>query len=70
MAKLGHPLGEVNLTRAAGKYGIIQMVSELGSGRQQRVANHDLQISSNASCSLEELFEAREPGQPLIFQVR
>lgn len=26
MAKLGHPLGEVNITRAAGKAGIIQGV--------------------------------------------
>jgi L-lactate dehydrogenase (cytochrome) len=27
MAKLGHPLGEVNLTKAAGDYGIVQAVS-------------------------------------------
>ena len=26
MAKLGHPLGEVNLTKAAGTQGVIQMV--------------------------------------------
>lgn len=26
MVKLGHPLGEVNLTRAAGHYGLVQMV--------------------------------------------
>jgi L-lactate dehydrogenase (cytochrome) len=26
MAKLGHPLGEVNLTKAAGECGIVQMV--------------------------------------------
>lgn len=26
MAKLGHPLGEVNLTKAAGSEGVIQMV--------------------------------------------
>ena len=26
LGKLGHPDGEVNLTRAAAKYGIIQMV--------------------------------------------
>lgn len=30
MAKLGHPLGEVNLTRAAGECGIIQSVSFRG----------------------------------------
>jgi L-lactate dehydrogenase (cytochrome) len=29
MAKLGHPLGEINITRAAGKAGIIQGVSAL-----------------------------------------
>ena len=27
MAKLGHPLGEINLTRAAGNCGIVQAVS-------------------------------------------
>jgi L-lactate dehydrogenase (cytochrome) len=27
MAKLGHPLGEVNLTKGAGSQGIIQIVS-------------------------------------------
>ena len=27
MARLGHPLGEVNLTKAAGAYGIVQSVS-------------------------------------------
>ena len=27
MAKLGHPLGEVNLTKGAGEYGIVQGVS-------------------------------------------
>lgn len=27
MAKLGHPLGEVNLTKAAGDSGVIQVVS-------------------------------------------
>ncbi|KAJ2920241.1 hypothetical protein MD484_g6, partial [Candolleomyces efflorescens] len=31
LAKLGHPLGEVNLTRAAAKEGIIQMVSSNAS---------------------------------------
>ncbi|KAF7519219.1 hypothetical protein G7054_g13168 [Neopestalotiopsis clavispora] len=51
MAKLGHPLGEVNLTRAAGESGIVQV------------------ISSNASCSLEEIFDARTPDQNLIFQL-
>ncbi|KUL86062.1 hypothetical protein ZTR_06433 [Talaromyces verruculosus] len=51
MAKLGHPLGEVNLTRAAGDWDIVQA------------------ISSNASCSVEEIFEASSEDQPLIFQL-
>ncbi|EFX00064.1 mitochondrial fmn-dependent dehydrogenase [Grosmannia clavigera kw1407] len=51
MAKLGHPLGEVNMTRAAAECGIVQS------------------ISANASCSLEEMFAAREDSQPLIYQV-
>ncbi|KAM0545433.1 hypothetical protein ACHAPJ_011338 [Fusarium lateritium] len=52
MAKLGHPLGEVNLTKAAGSEGIIQMVS------------------TDASCGLEEIFEARKDDQPLFYQLR
>ncbi|KAL5383685.1 hypothetical protein DPSP01_005790 [Paraphaeosphaeria sporulosa] len=51
MAKLGHPLGEVNLTKAAGTSGIVQA------------------ISANASCGLEDMFNARVEGQPLIFQI-
>lgn len=51
MAKLGHPLGEVNLTKAAGRSGIVQA------------------ISANASCGLEEMFNVRLEGQPLIFQL-
>ena len=51
MAKLGHPLGEINLTKAAGNCGVVQA------------------ISANASCGLEEMFNARQEGQPLIFQL-
>ncbi|ORY33735.1 L-lactate dehydrogenase [Naematelia encephala] len=51
MAKLGHPDGEVNLTKGAGNTGIIQC------------------ISSNASCSLEEMSAARQKDQPLFFQL-
>ncbi|WVQ71549.1 hypothetical protein IAR50_001088 [Cryptococcus sp. DSM 104548] len=51
MAKLGHPLGEVNMTRGAGNTGLIQC------------------ISSFASCSIEEITEARKQGQPLFFQL-
>ncbi|KLT43343.1 hypothetical protein CC85DRAFT_258870 [Cutaneotrichosporon oleaginosum] len=51
MAKLGHPLGEINLTRGAGSTGIIQG------------------ISSNASCSMDEMLAEREEGQPLFYQL-
>ena len=51
MAKLGHPDGEVNLTKGAANSGIIQV------------------ISSNASCSLDEMQAARQPNQPLFFQL-
>lgn len=52
LAKLGHPLGEVNITRGCGRSNIIQMVS------------------SNSSCSFEELAKSRvSPGQPLFFQL-
>ena len=51
MARLGHPLGEINLTKGAAQTGIIQG------------------ISSNASCTLEEMCDARSPDQPLIFQL-
>ncbi|ORX39755.1 putative L-lactate dehydrogenase [Kockovaella imperatae] len=51
MAKLGHPDGEVNLTKGAHSTGIIQV------------------ISSNASCSLDELCAVRSSSQPLFFQL-
>lgn len=34
MAKLGHPLGEVNLTKGAGEAGIVQGVSQLSSAAE------------------------------------
>nr|ODN93938.1 L-mandelate dehydrogenase [Cryptococcus depauperatus CBS 7841] len=51
MAKLGHPLGEINLTKGAGICGIVQG------------------ISINASCSLDEIMEARKTDQPVMFQI-
>jgi len=51
MAGLGHPLGEVNITKGAGRTGIIQG------------------ISSNASCTVDEIAEARTEGQPLVYQL-
>ncbi|PWZ02914.1 hypothetical protein BCV70DRAFT_154001 [Testicularia cyperi] len=51
MAKLGHPDGELNLTRGAGKAQIVQG------------------ISANASVGLDEMLDAREPGQAVIYQL-
>ncbi|CAE6360969.1 unnamed protein product [Rhizoctonia solani] len=53
MAGLGDPAGEVNITRGAGKTGIIQG------------------ISSNASCTIDEIADARtdREKQPLFFQL-
>ena len=51
LAKLGHPDGELNLTRAAGSAGIVQG------------------ISANASMGLEEMLDARLPGQPVFYQL-
>lgn len=51
MAKLGHPLGEVNLTRGAGETDMLQV------------------ISSNSSCSLDELVAEKAPDQQLAWQL-
>ncbi|KAK4688969.1 L-lactate dehydrogenase (cytochrome), partial [Tremellales sp. Uapishka_1] len=51
MAKLGHPLGEVNITKGAGECGIVQG------------------ISINASCSLDEIMQARKEDQKVFFQI-
>lgn len=45
LGRLGHPDGEKNLTRAAGRHDIIQMIPTL------------------ASCSFEEIVQARKPNQ-------
>lgn len=72
MAKLGHPLGEVNLTKAAGTHGIIQIVRIPNMKQRARNAcsNICLQVSANASCDLNEIFEAKQEGQHVFYQVR
>jgi isopentenyl diphosphate isomerase/L-lactate dehydrogenase-like FMN-dependent dehydrogenase len=44
MAKLGHPLGEINITRAAGKAGIIQGVRALRDQLHQRQSDFIAQM--------------------------
>ncbi|WAQ88867.1 hypothetical protein PtA15_10A288 [Puccinia triticina] len=51
LGKLGHPMGEKNLTIAAGKQDLIQMIPTL------------------ASCTFDELVQARIPGQTQWYQV-
>ncbi|TFY72153.1 hypothetical protein EVG20_g845 [Dentipellis fragilis] len=51
LGKLGHPDGELNLTRAAAKHGVIQMIPTL------------------ASCSFDEIVDARQPNQTQFLQL-
>jgi L-lactate dehydrogenase (cytochrome) len=63
LGKLGHPEGEVTLTRAAGKHNIIQMV------HCQRRGPTDIQIPTLASCSFDEMVDAAVPGQIQFMQL-
>ena len=68
LARLGHPDGEMNLVRAAGKAGILQGVCHKIKGYEE--ANERApQISNNSSCSIGEIMSAKQPGQQLIFQL-
>lgn len=73
LARLGHPDGEMNLTRAAGAEGILQGVRTQYRAhitiRSQLIQLSLQQISSNASCSLSEITSVLLPTQPLIFQL-
>ncbi|KAA1470388.1 hypothetical protein DENSPDRAFT_836162 [Dentipellis sp. KUC8613] len=51
LGKLGHPDGELNLTRSAAKHGVIQMIPTL------------------ASCSFDEIVDARQPDQVQFLQL-
>ncbi|KAK4685865.1 L-lactate dehydrogenase (cytochrome), partial [Tremellales sp. Uapishka_1] len=67
LGKLGHPEGEVVLTRAAGKHNIIQMVSvfRLRERHRPEIA----QIPTLASCSFDEMVDAAIPGQTQFMQL-
>jgi L-lactate dehydrogenase (cytochrome) len=68
LGKLGHPDGELNLTRAAAKHGVIQMVSE--SSTLSRVDQlRSKKIPTLASCSFDEILDAARPGQVQFFQL-
>lgn len=67
LAGLGHPEGELNITRAAGRAEIIQGVRvHILIGRPLILI---VQISANATYSIEEIAAARVENQPLFYQV-
>lgn len=72
MAGLGAPEGEMNITKGAGKMGIIQGVSNPLCSFVSWLIQYLTKISSNASCTVDEIANARVDSakQPLFFQVR
>lgn len=74
LGKLGHPDGELNLTRAAAKHGVIQMVRfYLSVSDVYTTVPHTRwrisQIPTLASCSFDELVDGAEPGQVQFMQL-
>ena len=78
MGKLGHPDGELCLTRAAAKHGVIQMVIPLpfppppsipSGARTDTSYQRDLQIATLASCSFDDILDAAAPGQTFFLQL-
>lgn len=69
LARLGHPDGEMNLVRAAGKAGILQGVRRHKTKGYEEADELAPQISNNSSCSIAEITSAKQPGQHLIFQL-
>jgi L-lactate dehydrogenase (cytochrome) len=72
LGKLGHPDGELNLTRAGGKHGVIQMVRRLL--HQPLAMSIDAfmrhpQIPTLASCSFDELVDGAIDGQSQFLQL-
>jgi L-lactate dehydrogenase (cytochrome) len=67
LGKLGHPDGELNLTRAAAKHGVIQMV-RLCVGISP-VFKLIMQIPTLASCSFDEIVDTAAPGQVQFLQL-
>lgn len=65
LGKLGHPEGEVALTRAAGKHNVIQMVRS----QPYLTRTHQMQIPTLASCSFDEMVDAAIPGQTQFMQL-
>jgi L-lactate dehydrogenase (cytochrome) len=68
LGKLGHPDGELNLTRAAGKHGVVQMVREF-LFVPRPLFQSTFQIPTLASCGFDEIVDAAQPGQPQWMQL-
>jgi L-lactate dehydrogenase (cytochrome) len=79
MAKLGHPLGEVNLTKAAGQHGIVQCVSANASCSLEEIVAakkdgqdllYQIYIDKNRDISVEILQNVERLGfKAIIFTV-
>ena len=67
IGKLGHPEGEVTLTRAAAKHNVIQMVSLAQIGED--TAHPFSQIPTLASCAFDEMVDAAASGQIQFLQL-
>ncbi|PPQ83617.1 hypothetical protein CVT25_006302, partial [Psilocybe cyanescens] len=68
LGKLGHPDGELNLTRAAAKHNVIQMVFVASFPIQHTlILLH--KIPTLASCSFDEIVDAAQPGQIQFLQL-
>jgi len=77
LAKLGHPLGEANITKGAGKTGIIQMVSSNASLSYEEIADSrvspdqvlffQLYKNKDNSKALERIREVERLGYKAIF---
>jgi hypothetical protein len=68
LGKLGHPEGEKNLTRSAGKYGVVQMVRTLLL-LVMTILSPTNKIPTLASCSFDEIVDAAVEGQTQWLQL-
>ena len=68
LGKLGHPDGEINLTKGAAKHDVIQMVGT-SSKTLFLALMYWLQIPTLASCSFDQIVDAAAPGQVQFMQL-
>lgn len=68
LGKLGHPEGEVTLTRAAAKHGVIQMVRRYEVHWWTSLMGTE-QIATLASCSIDDIINAQSNNQTFFLQL-